>query len=155
MIKTITMLIFFFGMLIHSFSALACQDLIYPSRLTQATIDTYDVIAVVSVDELIPTLKNTRYGPPFKFSGKIIKSLKGPHKTGEKIYGETGDDHVGAACPILLAKNRSYLLFFRGFKNPVTLARYGTYYTEVGVGRFNVYVKDIEDLMKKKSKSMK
>jgi hypothetical protein len=135
-------LVLFFG----SSNASACKELLYPAHLGKGTLDTYDVIAVVAIDKVTPLAKDTMYTPPFKFSGKVLRSIKGPYKVGDAIFGQTGGPYQGAGCPIDLAEKRNYLLFFHGTKNPITLARYGSYFRDVGDGNNNQYVKDLDAL---------
>ncbi len=143
--------IFYIGLLItYSFASYACKDLIYPSNLSQKTLDSYNVVAVVEIEKITPLADKSWYAAPFKFTGKIVKPIKGHYKSGDLIFGETSGKNPGAACPMSLTEKKSYLLFFHGSRNPVTLPRYGSFYKEVGGNQYNQYISDLESLMNKK-----
>lgn len=124
--------------------ALACKELIYPAHLGKEVLDAYDTIAVVRINEVTSLAESSRYAPPFKFSGLVVRAIKGPFKNGDAMFGQTGGKGLG--CPIQLSVGTSYLLFFFGTKNPVTLARYDSYYRRLDDPKTDGYVKDLEAL---------
>jgi hypothetical protein len=126
--------------------AWACKDRLYPDHFPTEELADYENVYVVHVVgiTLSTPLSESWYMPLFSFEGKILRTLKGPKKSGSSIQGSTSTgEEAMARCPVKLMKDRDYLLMLDGKGNPFILPRYGSLYVQSDNEHFNGYVADI------------
>lgn len=131
-------------LILLSCSSYACKDRVEPEKYPISELEVYDEVLIVEISNTNQS-DNSRYAKTESATAKVIQSLKGSLKEGQKISIRHDTSAPRAVCPVFLKSGYTYIIPIKKQDNQFIYSRFSLIVSDIEPEKFTNYVNQIEN----------